>query len=389
MDTVRLGIIGFGAQGGMYSRLLAADMVPGMTLAAICDSDPVRREAAKASNPGVELFDDIDALLASDAVDAVVTTVPHYLHPEYAIKALTAGKHTLVDKPAGVYTKQVRVMNEFAATKPDLTFAIMFNQRTNPLYLDIKALLASGELGALRHWNWIITTWWRPQGYYLQSAWRATWGGEGGGVLVNQAPHQIDLSQWLLGMPTKVFAKLGFGFRRDIAVEDEVVALFDLGDGVTGSFTTSVHDVKGTDRLEILCDGGKIVVDDSQTVTIHRYREPEQDVSARITAEDAKQLFMGANLLGEDYSVTTTKTYESQWGQQHSTVLTNFAANILDGTPLIAPGADGINGVRLANAMHLSAFLGREVDIDFSEDEYLTELNKHIAAEGKFPLQPQ
>jgi predicted dehydrogenase len=288
-----------------------------------------------------------------------------------------------------VYTKQVREMNEFAATKPELTFAIMFNQRTNPLYVDLKALLDSGELGALRHWNWIITTWWRPQGYYLQSAWRATWGGEGGGVLVNQAPHQIDLSQWLLGMPTKVFAKLGFGFRRDIVVEDEVVALFDLGEGATGSFTTSVHDVLGTDRLEILCDSGKIVVDDSQTVTIHRFREPEQDVSARITAEDAKQLFTGANLLGENYISTETKTYESQWGQQHATVLTNFAANILDGTPLIAPGADGINGVRLANAMHLSAFLGREVDIDFSEDDYLTELNKRIAAEGKFPQQSQ
>jgi predicted dehydrogenase len=389
MDTVRLGIIGFGAQGGMYSRVLAAKMVPGMTLGAICDSDPARAALATEQYPDVPFFADADALLASDDVDAVVTTIPHYLHPKTAIKALAAGKHTLVDKPAGVYTKQVREMNEFAATKPELTFAIMFNQRTNPLYVDLKALLDSGELGALRHWNWIITTWWRPQGYYLQSAWRATWGGEGGGVLVNQAPHQIDLSQWLLGMPTKVFARLGFGFRRDIVVEDEVVALFDLGEGATGSFTTSVHDVLGTDRLEILCDSGKIVVDDSQTVTIHRFREPEQDVSARITAEDAKQLFTGANLLGENYISTETKTYESQWGQQHATVLTNFAANILDGTPLIAPGADGINGVRLANAMHLSAFLGREVDIDFSEDDYLTELNKRIAAEGKFPLQPQ
>ena len=148
MDTVRLGIIGFGQQGGMYSRILAASMVPGMTLGAICDRDPAKRDAARALYPDVPVFDDIDGLLASDAVDAVVTTVPHYLHPEYAIKALGAGKHTLVDKPAGVYTKQVRAMNEFAATKPDLTFAIMFNQRTNPLYVDLKQLLDSGELGA-------------------------------------------------------------------------------------------------------------------------------------------------------------------------------------------------------------------------------------------------
>ena len=387
MDTVRLGIIGFGQQGGYYSRILAAMMVPGMTLGAICDADPARREAAREQFPDVTVFDDVDALLASDAVDAVVTTVPHYLHPEYAIKALSAGKHTLVDKPAGVFTKQVRLMNEFAATKPELTFAIMFNQRTNPLYVELKQLLDSGELGALRHWNWIITTWWRPQGYYRQSAWRATWGGEGGGVLVNQAPHQIDLSQWLLGMPTKVFAKLGFGFRRDIAVEDEVVALFDLGQGVTGSFTTSVHDVRGTDRLEILLDGGKVVVDGSEKVTIIRLKEEEQVASARTTPESTRKLFAGENILGDDFVTVETKTYESQWGQQHAAVLTNFAAHILEGVPLIAPGTDGINGVRLANAMHLSAFLGKEVGIDFSEDEYLAELNKRIAEEGKFPQQ--
>jgi len=389
MDTVRLGIIGFGQQGGYYSRILAAKMVPGMTLGAICDIDPAKRDAALELYPNLTVFDDIDELLASDAVDAVITTVPHYLHPEFAIKALTAGKHTLVDKPAGVYTKQVRVMNEFAATKPDLTFAIMFNQRTNPLYIELKQLLDSGELGALRHWNWIITTWWRPQGYYQQSEWRATWGGEGGGVLVNQAPHQIDLSQWLCGMPKKVFAKLGFGFRRDIAVEDEVVALFDLGGGATGSFTTSVHDVKGTDRLEILLDGGKIVVDNSETVTIMRFREEEQVASARTTPESTKRLFAGENILGDDFVTTETKTYQSVWGQQHAAVLTNFATHILSGTPLIAPGSDGINGVRLANAMHLSAFLGVEVDMGFSEDQFLHELNARIADEGKFDLQPE
>ncbi|HET7725285.1 MAG TPA: Gfo/Idh/MocA family oxidoreductase [Propionibacteriaceae bacterium] len=387
MDTVRLGIIGFGQQGGYYSRILSSSMVPGMSLGAIADSDAKRRQTASEQYPDVPVYDDVDALLASDEVDAVVTTVPHYLHPQLAIKALTAGKHTLVDKPAGVYSKQVRLMNEFAATKPELTFAIMFNQRTNPLYVELKQLLDSGELGALRHWNWIITTWWRPQGYYQQSAWRATWGGEGGGVLVNQAPHQIDLSQWLCGMPKKVFAKLGFGFRRDIAVEDEVVAVFDLGDGATGTFTTSVHDVKGTDRLEILLDKGKVVVDGSAQVTITRLSEDEKAASDRTTPESTRRLFAGENILGEDFITTETRSYESVWGQQHASVLENFAANILHGTPLIAPGSDGINGVRIANAMHLSAFLGREVDIDFDEDEYLRELNARIAAEGKFPQQ--
>ena len=190
-DRVRLGIIGLGAEGGLYATLLAEDKVPGMRLAAICDVLPEKKEAADAY--GVPFYADYAEMVTSGQVDAVVTTVPHYLHPEMGIYALDHGVHALVEKPIGVYTKQARELIDVAATKPNLTFGVFFNQRTNPLYRDLKALLGSGELGALRHTSWIITTWWRPQGYYDQSEWRATWGGEGGGVLVNQAPHQLDL----------------------------------------------------------------------------------------------------------------------------------------------------------------------------------------------------
>ena len=213
-------------------------------------------------------------MLDSGDVDAVVTCVPHYLHPEMGIAALRHGIHALVEKPAGVYTKQVKELNAFAATNPELTFAIMFNQRNNPLYQRIKEIVDNGEIGAIRRTNWIITTWWRPQGYYDQSAWRATWGGEGGGVLVNQAPHQLDLWQWICGIPQSVYAKVAYGFRRNIAVEDEVTAVLDYGDGATGVFVTAVHDLVGTDRFEILGDKGKIVVEDSKTATVTRLTKP-------------------------------------------------------------------------------------------------------------------
>ena len=381
-EKVRLGIIGLGAEGGMYARFLHDGLVENMRIGAICDILPEKKDQADAF--GVPFYSDYQEMIASGDVDAVVTTVPHYLHPEMGIYALDHGMHTLLEKPVGVYTKQAREVIEFAATKPELTFGVFFNQRTNPLYKDLKALLESGELGALRHTSWIITTWWRPQGYYDQSAWRATWGGEGGGVLVNQAPHQLDLWQWMCGVPKSVFAKCGYGFKRDIAVEDEVNALVDFGGGATGTFITCTHDMMGTDRLEILCDKGKVVVEGSKTVTITRMSAPEQELSQGMSIEEVGKLFTG-QLDTSTMMSTETKDYGSVWGQQHCDVMRNFAAQILEDAEPIARGSDGIHGVRLANAIHLSSWTGQEVSIeDFDEDTYLAELNKRIAAEGTF-----
>jgi predicted dehydrogenase len=383
-DKVRLGIIGLGAEGGMYAGFLAEGRVPNMAIGAICDIDTSKR--SRATELGVPFFEDYLDMIESGTVDAVVTTVPHYLHPEMGIEALKRGMHVLLEKPVGVYTKQAREVIEFAATKPELTFGVFFNQRTNPLYKDLKAIMESGELGKLRHTSWIITTWWRPQAYYDQSAWRATWGGEGGGVLVNQAPHQLDLWQWICGVPMSVFAKCGFGFRRALVVEDEVNALVDFGDGATGTFITCTNDLAGTDRLEILCDKGKIVVEGSSKVTITRLAEDERAMSDKMTVDDVRLLFTG-QMDASKLMTTETKDYGSVWGAQHCDVLANFAAQILDGAAPLAPGADGIHGVRLANAIHLSAWTGREVGIeDFDEDAYMAELNKRIAAEGLFAV---
>ncbi|MDO4900782.1 Gfo/Idh/MocA family protein [Actinomyces sp.] len=379
---VRLGIVGLGTEGGMYAQFISAGRVPGMCIGAICDILPDKQQQAQ--EYGVPFHADYREMIASGAVDAVVTTVPHYLHPEVGIYALEHGVHVLVEKPVGVYTAQARELIDFAAGRPELVFGVFFNQRTNPLYQDLHDLLASGELGALRHTTWTITTWWRPQGYYEQSDWRATWGGEGGGVLVNQAPHQLDLWQWLCGIPKSVFAKCQYGFRRSIAVEDEVNAMVDFGDGATGTFITATHDLVGTDRLEILCDRGKIVVEDSQRVTITRLHDDERVISDSMPIEQVREMFKGEF---DPASLVTTevKEYDSVWGQQHCEVLRNFAAAVRGEEELLAPGGDGIHGVRLANAIHLSSWTGREVALsDFDEDGYLKLLNERIAAEGKF-----
>lgn len=379
MKKVRLGIIGLGAQGGAYAGFISEGRVPNMEIGAICDIDPAKKELAAEKYPNVPFYTDHIAMMESGNVDAIITCVPHYLHPEMGIQALERNIHALLEKPAGVYTKQVKVLNDFAATKPELTFGIMFNQRANELYQKVKEIIDNDEIGSIRRTNWIITTWWRPQGYYDQSAWRATWEGEGGGVLVNQAPHQLDLMQWIAGMPKKVYSNVKYGYQRNIAVEDEVTALFDYGNGATGVFITATHDIMGTDRLEIHGDKGKIVVDDSKKVTIKRLRRPEAEMSASMDMQDVMKIFMGGG--AEDIYDEEVLEFNDVWGVQHTSVLENFAANVLDGTPLLAPGSDGIRGVALANAIHLSSWLGKEVELPVDEDLYFAELQKKIEEE--------
>ncbi len=379
MNKVRLGIIGLGQQGGAYANFIKEGQIRNMEIGAICDINLDKKKRAEDAFPNVPFYSDYIEMIESGNIDAIVTCVPHYLHPEMGIEALKRNVHPLLEKPAGVYTKQVKEINEFASTKPNLTYAIMFNQRTNKLYKKVKEMIENNEIGKIRRTNWIITTWWRPQGYYDAGSWRATWDGEGGGVLVNQAPHQIDLLQWICGMPKKVYTKAQYGYQRTIPVEDDVTTILDYGNGATGVFVTCTHDIMGTDRLEIHGDKGKIIVNDSKRVTIKRLHTPEAEMSSKMDMSDVMKLFQGAG--PESIYKEEVLEFESVWGGQHVAVLENFAANIIDGTPLIAPGSDGINGVELANAMHLSSWLNEEVTLPIDEDKYLEELNKRRAEE--------
>ena len=384
---VKLGIIGYGAEGGMYENFfkqnderLQSDLIE---LVAICDNDPAKKEKVAADFPGLPFYDNYLDMLDSGTVNAIVTTVPHYEHTVMGIDALNRGIHLLGEKPAGVYTKEVKRLIATAEENPETTFAIYFNQRTNPLYRRVKELMDQGAIGELQRATWIITTWWRPQGYYNQSDWRATWGGEVGGVLVNQAPHQLDLLQWICGKPKKVFAKMQYGAGRSIVVENEVNALLDFGNGATGSFITCTHDMVGTDRFEIFGTQGKIVVEDSKKLFVKKLTKPEAELSENMDMADVAKLFMGQMNMADVYT-EFTEEFQQKMGDQHIEVLNNFASHIVNGTDLLAPGAEGINGVRLANAMHLSDWLGKEVDYDHDEDLYLAELNKRIEQEGTF-----
>lgn len=367
MEKVKVGIIGIGNMGSAHCNTILSNQVPEMELLAVADLKETKRKWAGEKLPAsVKIFKDGDALIESGLCDAVIVATPHYEHPRLVIKALEYGMHALSEKPAGVYTRQVREMNEIAA-KSDKVFAMMFNQRTNHVYRKMHELVHGGTLGAIKRVNWIITNWYRSQAYYNSGDWRATWEGEGGGVLLNQCPHNLDLLQWICGMPSKVQAFCHNGKWHDIEVEDDVTAYMEYPSGATGVFVTTTADAPGTNRFEITLEKGKLVCE-SGKLTLYQLEESERE-----------------------YCFTTTEGFKAPAGQyvtletdgknpQHAGVLNAFAGKILHDTPLIAQGVEGINGLTLSNAMHLSSWLNKMVDLPFDEDLFLAELNKRRAA---------
>ena len=370
MKEVRLGIIGIGGMGSGHAVNVAKGMVPRMKLTAVADVRQERLDWAKENLPSdVTTFLDGRELIDSGECDAVLIATPHYFHPEFVIYALEHGVHAISEKPAGVYTKQVREMNE-VAKKSDKIFAIMFNQRTNHTYRKLREMIQSGELGAMKRVNWIITDWYRTQSYYDAAGWKATWDGEGGGVLLNQCPHQLDLLQWLCGMPTKVRAFCHEAKWHDIEVEDDVTAYLEFAGGATGVFVTTTGDAPGTNRLELTFEMGKIVCESGKLIY------DKLKVSEREFCRTAKNGFAKPEM--ERLEIETDGKNE-----QHVGVLKAFADKILGDGELIAEGTEGINGLTLSNAMFLSSWLGETVELPFDEDLFLQELNKRRKSSKK------
>lgn len=370
MEEVRLGIIGLGGMGTNHAFNLVKGLVPKMRLTAVADIRQSRLDFAKENLPaGLALFSDGRELIDSGKVDAVLIATPHYFHPEFVIYALEHGVHAISEKPAGVYTKQVREMNE-VARKSDKVFALMLNQRTNCVYRKLHEMIGSGELGELKRVNWIITDWYRTQSYYDAAGWKATWDGEGGGVLLNQCPHQLDLLQWLCGMPVKVRAFCHEAKWHDIEVEDDVTAYLEYANGATGVFVTTTGDAPGTNRLELTFEMGKIVCEGDQLV-FDRLAENE-----RTFCKTCPEGFRKPD--SERIIVETDGKNE-----QHVGVLKAFADRILNGGKLVAEGTEGINGLMLSNAMYLSSWLDRTVELPFDEELFLEELNKRRSRSRK------
>ena len=363
-EKVRVGVIGVGNMGGDHVKNIAAGRLPEMELTAVADIDEKKFAFAREQKPDVACFSSASELIGSGLCDAVIVATPHYSHPPIAIEALKAGLHVMSEKPAGVYTKQVRELIA-VSEQCSATYAIMFNQRTNCVYRRVKELVSSGAYGELRRVSWIITDWYRTQAYYNSGGWRATWAGEGGGVMLNQCPHQLDLWQWICGMPSRIRAICHEGKWHDIEVEDDVSIYAEYPNGATGTFITTTGDCPGTNRLEITLDRARIVVEENK-IKMFVLDEP---ISAHL--QTAKGGF--DRVPGHWEDVETDGLNE-----QHTGVLKAFAAHILHGAPLIAQGKEGINGLTISNAAFLSSWLDQEIALPFDEDLFYNLLQEKI-----------
>lgn len=368
MDIVRYGIIGIGNMGSGHVRMLLNNEVPGAKLTAVCDINPARFDWVKkmtGDENQIAYFENHEALLDSGLVDAVMIATPHYFHPTIGIDAFNRKIHVLSEKPIGVYTKNIREFMEVAKNS-GCEFGIMYNQRTSSHYQKMREIVQSGELGELKRCVWIITDWYRTQAYYNSGGWRATWAGEGGGVLINQCPHNLDLWQWIFGMPNRIRAFCGFGKYHNIEVEDDVTAYAEYPNGATGVFITTTGEYPGTNRLEITGSKGKLV-NERGRLTYYKL-----DGDERKYTFETDQAFGRIRMERNELDIKDT-------GEQHKGIFKNFTNHLINGEELLAPGYDGINGLSLSNAMLLSTWKNDWVDLPNDGEEYYKYLMAKVA----------
>lgn len=381
MEKIRFGIVGMGVQGSLYAAILTGTPLPQFGVLpkpekACLTAVSSRSEAGgeKAKKMGAAWFADWKDMIGSGTCDAVIITVPHYLHHEVACYALQKGVHVLCEKPAGVRASDVKKM---LAAQTGAALGMILNQRTNPLFRRVKQIVDSGELGMLRRSNWIINSWWRPDSYYASNPWRGTWTGEGGGVVVNQLPHQLDLWLGLTGMPEEVFCLSREGAWRNVTVETDVTVTAKYPGGSSGVLISCTHDPLGTDRLELDFDKGKILVENSEKATVFRFKQPEQVWNQTVSHMEMAYLSRMPGALYDAQEITAGQPF----GAAYAEIFDNFAEHILSGTPLVADGNDGLRQVQLANAIQLSGWKNAPVKVPCDEEEYDRELQKRIEAE--------
>jgi predicted dehydrogenase len=347
-NTVRIGVIGVGSMGTFHVDNLLAHKVPRAELGAICDTDPERL----AKYPQVPGFANSSALIRSGLVDAVLVATPHYDHTTIGADALQQGLHLLCEKPISVHKADCEALIAAYDKRPrkEQRFAAMFQTRTEPQYIKLRQLIQSGELGEIRRVNWIITDWFRTESYYASGSWRATWRGEGGGVLINQCPHNLDLMQWLFGLPSKVRGFCGLGKWHAIETEDAVTAYLEYPNGATGVFITSTGEAPGTNRLEITAENGRVVLEHGK-LSFTRNTVPMTQFS-----RTSPERFARPDVWNVEIPVTGHAGH-------HVAIIHNFVDSILDNVPLIAQGSEGIRSVELGNAMLLSSILDRGLEL--------------------------
>lgn len=365
MKEVRYGVIGLGNIGTTHVENFMTGKVPNAVLTAIADLklDRIDRIVNKYPDTKFQVYSSSSSLIENADVDAIIVATPHFSHAEITIKALNKGIHVISEKPAGVYTNQVKEMIDTAKGSTAL-LTVMFNQRTNPVYKKMREIIMDGGIGDIIRVNWTITDWFRTQNYYDSGDWRGTWSGEGGGVLYNQCPHQLDLLSWIVGKnPKRVRAFCHFGKWHDIEVEDDVTAYLEYENGATGVFITTTGEFPGVNRLEISGTKGRLTVDESKLTYVK--------------CSDTRD-YLAA---GSGFGCPTYEEEEIEISEEnplHAGVCRNFTNAILGIEPLLTTADEALNSVELMNAMHLSSWTDETITLPIDGDKYYEELKKRI-----------
>jgi predicted dehydrogenase len=360
---MKIGIIGLGNIGRVHAKNLQDGLIGNAELVAVANQPIESMNDFKGQ--GIACFDDAGELIASGLAEAVIVALPTHLHASIGIQALKAGLHLMMEKPLACHKAEgERILA--AKQRDGQIAALMMNQRTHPCYVKIRQWMDNGEIGELQRVSWTMTNWFRPEIYYQSSPWRATWKGEGGGVLMNQCPHNIDVLQWLVGMPSKVRAHCAFGKYHDIEVEDEVTAYFEFANGATGQFSASTGESPGSNRLEIVGDLGSVITD-GNTATLIRNSESVSSFS-RSTDE-----MFGAPVTTEEHFTPAEAV------NQHAEILNNFVQAALGESELIAPAVAGLNSLELAGAMIYSTWIDDEVELPLDAAAYEAAIQERIA----------
>ena len=353
MDNVRLGIVGLGNMGKAHLGNIRAGKVPGLRVTALCESVgelPPLQE-------GEGGYKDVNEMIHSGKIDAILICTPHFSHTTIGIEALKAGLNVLVEKPISVHKADCERLIA-AHTDKTKIFAAMFNMRTNATFKKVKDLIDSGEIGAVRRVHWEVTNWFRTNYYYATGGWRGTWKGEGGGVLMNQCPHNLDLFQWMFGMPQRVRGFCQFGRFHEIEVEDDVTAILQYDNGTTATFVTSTGEAPGCNRLDITGEQGRVTVTDNTKIHFQRNRQPMSKFCM-----EAEAAFAMPESWHIDIPIEPT-------GGQHVEILQSFTNAILKGEKLLSPAEEGIRSVELANAILLSTWQDKTIELPMSSADY-------------------
>lgn len=359
MDDIRCAIIGIGAMGRRYASMLNDGGIDGLRLTAVCcRSEASKNWAREHLSREVLLCGSEDELYERrDDFDAVLVVTPHKLHPAMTMRALTAGKHVLCDKPAGVTAADAAAMAA-CARREGRVYALMCHQRAYEKHRKLKELLQGGEIGQITRVNLVNSRFFRTAFYHRSGGWRSSWGGEGGGALINQGYHLLDLWQWLFGLPDALYADIPFGKYNDFAVDDEATLVMDYPGKMTGTFILSTGEGSRTERLEIVGTRGCILLE-GDALTLKRFSADTREYAATARVTDRR----GLNETEERFSFGGEE-------RAYETMLQNFAAAIRGETELIAPGGDGVDTLMLINAAYLSAWEGKRLRLPIDMEQY-------------------